>query len=111
TPLLAIPLPLTPVVFTFSRHTLAASAAIAVAAFIHIRGVGPGRAASNILTTLKITAFVVFIAFGLTAGTGESANLTQSAGPVTVTGWLFAFIPVMFTSSGWKAPASTAGRD
>ena len=105
TPLLAIPLPLTPVVFTFSRHTLAASAAIAVAAFIHIRGVGPGRAASNILTTLKITAFVVFIAFGLTAGTGESANLAQSAGPVTATGWLFAFIPVMFTYSGWNAAA------
>jgi len=108
TPLLAIPLPLTPVVFTFSRHTLAASAAIAVAAFIHIRGVGPGRAASNILTTLKITAFVVFIAFGLTAGTGESANLAQSAGPVTATGWLFAFIPVMFTYSGWNAAAYMA---
>ncbi len=108
TPLLAIPIPLTPIVFSFSRYTLAASAAVAVAAFIHIRGVGPGRIVSNVLTTLKITAFVVFIAFGLTAGTGEPANLAQSAGPVSATGWLFAFIPVMFTYSGWNAAAYMA---
>jgi APA family basic amino acid/polyamine antiporter len=108
TPLLAIPIPLTPIVFTFSRHTLAACAVVAFAAFIHIRGVGPGRLASNLLTTLKITAFVLFIAFGLTAGTGESSNLTQSAGPVAVTGWIFAFIPVMFTYSGWNAAAYMA---
>jgi APA family basic amino acid/polyamine antiporter len=108
TPLLAVPVPFTPIEFSFSRHTLAASAVIAAAAFIHIRGVGPGRLASNILTTLKITAFVVFIAFGLTAGTGETANLAQSAGPVTATGWLFAFIPVMFTYSGWNAASYMA---
>ena len=107
-PFLAVPVPFTPIVFTFSRHTLAACAAIAAAAFIHVRGVGPGRVASNILTTLKITAFVVFIAFGLTAGTGTASNLTQSAGSVTITGWIFAFIPVMFTYSGWNAAAYMA---
>ncbi len=108
TPWLAIPIPLTPIVFSFSTHTIAACLVIVVAAFIHIRGVGPGRFASNLLTTLKITAFVLFIAFGLTAGTGQSANLTQSAGPVAVTGWIFAFIPVMFTYSGWNAAAYMA---
>ena len=108
TPLLAVPVPFTPIVFSFSRYTLAASAAIAAAAFIHIRGVGPGRVVSNILTTAKITAFVVFIAFGLTAGTGETSNLAQSAGPVVFTGWLFAFIPIMFTYSGWNAAAYMA---
>ena len=108
TPLLAIPIPLTPIVFSFSTHTLAASAVIIAAAFIHIRGVGPGRLASNFLTTLKLTAFVVFIAFGLTASAGESSNLTQSAGAVTATGWVFALIPVMFTYSGWNAAAYMA---
>jgi basic amino acid/polyamine antiporter, APA family len=108
TPLLAIPIPLTSSAVTFSIHTLAASAVIIVAALIHIRGVGPGRIASNLLTTLKIVALVVFIAFGLTAGTGSPSNLTQSAGPVTVTGWLFAFIPVMFTYSGWNAASYMA---
>jgi APA family basic amino acid/polyamine antiporter len=53
--------------------------------------------------TLKIVSLVVFIAFGLTAGTGAPSNLVESAGPVTVTGFLFAFIPVMFTYSGWNA--------
>jgi APA family basic amino acid/polyamine antiporter len=108
TPLLAIPIPLTSSAVTFSIHTLAASAVIIVAALIHIRGVGPGRIASNVLTTLKIVALVVFIAFGLTAGTGSPSNLTQSAGPVTATGWLFAFIPVMFTYSGWNAASYMA---
>jgi APA family basic amino acid/polyamine antiporter len=107
TPLLAIPLPGTYAV-TFSIHTLAASAVIIIAALIHIRGVGPGRIASNVLTTLKIVSLVVFIGFGLTAGTGTPANITQSVGPVTVTGFLFAFIPVMFTYSGWNAAAYMA---
>jgi APA family basic amino acid/polyamine antiporter len=108
TPLLAIPLPLVATSVTFSIHTLAASAVVIIFALVHIRGVGPGRIASNVLTTLKIMALVVFIAFGLTAGTGSPSNLTQSAGPVTVTGWLFAFIPVMFTYSGWNAASYMA---
>ena len=107
TPLLAIPLPGTYAV-TFSIHTLAASAVIMIAALIHIRGVGPGRVVSNVLTTLKIVSLVVFIGFGLTAGTGTPANITQSVGPVTVTGFLFAFIPVMFTYSGWNAASYMA---
>ena len=108
TPLLAIPIPGTSNAVTFSVHTLAASAVIVVAALIHIRGVGPGRIASNVLTTLKIVSLVVFIAFGLTAGTGSPSNITESAGPVTATGLLFAFIPIMFTYSGWNAASYMA---
>ena len=107
TPLLAIPIPGV-VTITFSIHTLAASAVVIVAALIHIRGVGPGRIASNVLTTLKIVALVVFIGFGLTAGTGSPSNLTQSAGSLTFTGVLFAFIPIMFTYSGWNAASYMA---
>jgi basic amino acid/polyamine antiporter, APA family len=108
TPLLAIPIPGTSNAVTFSIHTLAASAVIIVAALIHIRGVGPGRIASNVLTTLKIVSLVVFIAFGLTAGTGSPSNITETAGSVTPTGLLFAFIPVMFTYSGWNAASYMA---
>ena len=108
TPLLAIPIHGTSNGVTFSTHTLAASAVIIIAALIHIRGVGPGRIASNVLTTLKIVSLVVFIGFGLTAGTGTPANITQSAGPLTITGVLFAFIPVMFTYSGWNAASYMA---
>jgi len=106
--LLAIPVPLTSIAITFSIHTLAASGLIVLFALIHILGVGPGRAASNGLTTLKIVAFVVFIIFGLTAGTGSPSNITQAVGPVTISGWMFAMIPVMFTYSGWNAASYMA---
>jgi APA family basic amino acid/polyamine antiporter len=100
-----IPVPYIPI--TFSIQTLVASAAIVVAALVHIVGVGPGRTVTNILAALKVAAFVGFIAFGLTLGTGSAANLQQTA-PVTSAGWLFALIPIMFTYSGWNAAAYMA---
>ncbi len=106
TPLFVLPVPYLP--FTFSRRTLTAIAAVVVAALIHIRGVGPGRIVSNVLATLKIAAFVLFIAIGLSFGAGSAANLEQSAGNVALTGFLFALIPVMFTYSGWNAAAYMA---
>ena len=106
TPFLTIPLPYLPL--TFSRQTLVALAAVWLFALVHIRGVGPGRLVSNVLATLKVTALLVFIAVGLTMGTGSSANLQQAAGTVAPTGFLLALIPVMFTYSGWNAAAYMA---
>ena len=106
TPYFVVPIPYVPL--TFSVQTLVASAAIVVAALVHIRGVGPGRVVSNSLAALKVAAFVGFIAFGLTLGAGSSANLQQAAAPVTGAGWLFALIPIMFTYSGWNAAAYMA---
>jgi APA family basic amino acid/polyamine antiporter len=106
TPLFVVPIPVVPLVF--STQTLVASAAIVVAALVHIVGVGPGRTVTNILATLKVAAFVGFIAFGLTLGTGSAANLQEAAAPVTGAGWLFALIPIMFTYSGWNAAAYMA---
>jgi APA family basic amino acid/polyamine antiporter len=106
TPFFVLPLPLVPL--SFSRHTIIATAAVWLFAFVHIRGVGPGRIVSNILATLKVTAFLVFIALGFSMGAGSGANLQQAAGPVAATGWLFALIPVMFTYSGWNAAAYMA---
>jgi APA family basic amino acid/polyamine antiporter len=106
TPLFVIPLPYVPL--TFSVQTFVASAAIVAAALVHIAGIGPGRTVTNILAALKVAAFVSFIAFGLTLGTGATANLQQTAAPVTTAGWLFALIPIMFTYSGWNAAAYMA---
>jgi APA family basic amino acid/polyamine antiporter len=105
-PLFVVPIPYLPL--TFSVQTLVASGAIIAAAFVHIAGVGPGRTVTNILAALKVTAFVGFIAFGLTLGTGSAANLQQTAAPVAAAGWLFALIPIMFTYSGWNAAAYMA---
>jgi APA family basic amino acid/polyamine antiporter len=106
TPFLVIPVPYLPI--TFSRQTLMAIAVVIVISLVHVRGVGPGRLVSNVLTTLKITAFIVFIALGLSFGTGTPANLQGSAGAVPVTGFLFALVPVMFMYSGWNAAAYMA---
>lgn len=105
-PLFVIPLPLVPL--TFSVQALVASAAIVVAAIVHIVGIGPGRTVTNVLAALKVAAFVGFIAFGLTLGLGSGGSLQASAAPVTMTGWLFALIPIMFTYSGWNAAAYMA---
>jgi basic amino acid/polyamine antiporter, APA family len=106
TPLLVIPLPFVPL--TVSRQALVALSAIALMAWIHIRGVGPGRFVMNVLAALKVSALLIFIALGLTLGAGSSANLVQSAAPVAAGAWLLALIPVMFTYSGWNAAAYVA---
>ena len=106
TPFVTIPVPYVP--FSFSRQTLVATAAVWLFALVHVRGVGPGRVVGNVLATLKVTAFLVFIAIGFSIGSGSSGNLQQAAAPVALTGWLFALIPVMFTYSGWNAAAYMA---
>jgi APA family basic amino acid/polyamine antiporter len=106
TPFFVIPLPFVPL--SFSRHTIVATIAVWLFAFIHIRGVGPGRVVGNVLAVLKVTALLLFIAVGFSFGAGSTSNLQQVAGPVVFTGWLFALIPVMFTYSGWNAAAYMA---
>jgi APA family basic amino acid/polyamine antiporter len=92
---------------TFSPQNIVAVAAIFGMAWVHLRGVGPGRVVSDLLATLKVTAFVLFIAIGFAFGAGNSANLVQT-GSVAPGNWLLALIPVMFTYSGWNAAAYVA---
>ena len=106
TPIFVIPVPFVPL--TFSRQTIVALAAIALMAWIHMRGVGPGRLVMNLLAGLKVSALLIFIALGLTLGAGSAANLTQGAGPIAGGTWLLALIPVMFTYAGWNAAAYVA---
>ena len=101
-PWLQIPLPYGAI--TFSNQTIIAVITLWLFALVHIRGVGPGRFASNALTVLKVVSLLIFIAMGLTMG-GAGTNLQQSAGPVTATGWFAGLIVVMFIYSGWNAAA------
>lgn len=106
TPIFEIPLPY--VAITLSNQTIIAIAAIWLFAFVHIRGVGPGRFVSNVLTILKVGSLLIFIAMGLTMGGTTAPSLQQSAGVVTPTGWLLGLIVVMFVYSGWNAAAYMA---
>jgi len=101
-----VPLPLVPL--TVSPQTITAIAAIWLMSFVHLRGVGPGRLVSNLLAALKVSALLLFIVLGFALGTGSMGNVTQSAGTVAPTTWLFALIPVMFTYSGWNAAGYVA---
>ena len=103
TPFFAIPIPY--VGITVSRQTLMAMAVVWVLAFVHVRGVGPGRVFTNALASLKVAAFLIFIAFGLSLGAGSTANFTGATGVVTSASYLSALVLVMFTYSGWNAAA------
>lgn len=105
TPLLTIPLPLVPLVF--SPKTLVALLAITALTVIHLRGLGPGRIVQNILAAAKVSALVLFLAIGFTVGRGAAGNLT-TPGTFGATGLLLAMIPVMFTYSGWNAASYLA---
>jgi len=105
-PLLVVPIPWVPL--TVSRQTLVALGVIGLMCSIHVRGVGPGRIVGNLLAALKVTALVVFIAVGLTVGSGSAANLQAAAGPVSPASWLLALVPVMFTYAGWNAASYVA---
>src|SRR5260370_26981171 len=88
-------------------QALTAVAIIVAMAWLHRRGIRPGRIVGNLLASLKVTAFVLFIAIGFSWGTGTVAQLAER-GPVGGAGWLLALIPVMFTYSGWNAAAYVA---
>ncbi len=107
TPLFTLPVLPGLIHLTFSPQTVVALAAIWGLAWVHLRGVGPGRLVGNVLATLKVAAFVLFIACGFSFGAGDLANVAQP-GPWVPGGWLLALIPVMFTYSGWNAAAYVA---
>jgi APA family basic amino acid/polyamine antiporter len=105
-PLVTVPMPWVPLIV--SRQTLVALSVIALMAWIHVRGVGPGRIVGNALAALKVSAIMLFIALGFSVGAGAAANLQSSAGTVHTTSWLLALVPVMFTYAGWNAATYVA---
>jgi len=107
TALFTVPIPYAPLVVT--PQAIVAITTIVGLSLIHMSGLGPGRLVHNVLASLKVLALVVFVAIGLSIGTGSFGNL--SAGhtvPSPATGWLLALIPIMFSYSGWNAAAYVA---
>ncbi|MBI2829114.1 MAG: amino acid permease [Acidobacteria bacterium] len=107
TPFFSMPVAPGSLALNFSPQSIVAVAAIFGMAWIHLRGVGPGRVVGDVLAVLKVAAFVLFIAIGFSFGQGEVRNLVQTA-PVVPANWLLALIPVMFTYSGWNAASYVA---
>ncbi len=105
TPLLTVPLPYVPLVLT--PQAIVAISTLVALSLVHLHGTG--RVVHNLLAGLKVSAIVVFIAIGLSLGSGSFGNLGSSHAVATpATGWLLALIPVMFSYSGWNAAAYVA---
>ncbi|HWF84894.1 MAG TPA: amino acid permease [Vicinamibacterales bacterium] len=105
TPIITVPLPGIPLIV--SRRTLVALVAIAALTCVHVRGLGPGRLVQNTLGGAKVAALIAFIAIGFAIGHGHAAPLAVPGG-IRLPGLLMAFIPVMFTYSGWNAAVYVA---
>jgi APA family basic amino acid/polyamine antiporter len=105
TPIFTVPLPIVPLVV--SRRTLVALLAIAALTSVHVRGLGPGRLVQNTLGGVKVAALVVLVALGFAIGHGHPSQMI-AAGHPRVSGMLVAFIPIMFTYSGWNAAVYVA---
>jgi APA family basic amino acid/polyamine antiporter len=105
-------LPLGPLSLVLSRQSLVALAAIIGLAFIHLRGLGPGRLVQDTLAGLKVGALTLFVAIGLSFGHGTAAHVTSpaaaAAGSIGLNGIAVAMLLVMFTYSGWNAASYVA---
>ena len=106
TPYVTIPVPGLPLVI--SPRTVVALAVVFALAFVHVRGLGPGRLVQNTLAAVKVGALALFVAIGLGAGRGSLANLQAAAPPGATFNWPLAFIIVMFSYSGWNAASYVA---
>src|SRR5437868_4566937 len=106
-PLLRIPLYF--LHLDISRQRVVALIAIFALSWLHIRGLGPGRIVQNALAGAKVVALLLLVLVGFSFGHGDVHNITIApARALTFSGWLLAFIPVMFSYSGWNAAAYVA---
>jgi basic amino acid/polyamine antiporter, APA family len=105
-----VALPLGVLSLTITSQNLTAIAIIATFSVVHALGLGPGRFVQNTLAAIKVLGLVGFAVAGLVWGQGATAApaapaAASAAGGVTISGWLLALVPVMFSYSGWNAAA------
>jgi basic amino acid/polyamine antiporter, APA family len=99
-------LPLGVLSLTISPQNLTAIAIIAIFSAVHALGLGPGRLVQNTLAGIKVLGLVGFAVAGLAWGRAAPAAAAATTGEaVSVSGWLLALVPVMFSYSGWNAAA------
>src|SRR6266487_1993192 len=75
---------------------------IALLAIVHMRGLGPGRLVQIALTLIKVGALLALVIAGF-ASSGHTITAAYAEGPVSISAFLFAMVPVMFSYSGWNA--------
>jgi APA family basic amino acid/polyamine antiporter len=105
TPLFTLPIPVVPLVV--SPQSLVALSVVLTVSLIHLRD--SGRVVHNVLAGATVAALAVFIALGLSIGSGSAANFASThVVTAPAAGWLLALVPIMFTYSGWNAATYVA---
>lgn len=89
--------------FTVSPRALGAAAVIFAFALLHACDLGAGKLTQNALALLIILIIGAFCIFGFTLGTGSWSHFHAAHVPLRPTNWLLAFLPIMFSYSGWNA--------
>lgn len=89
--------------FTFSPRTLTAAGIIVVFALLHACNLGAGKIAQSALAGLILSFIVAFCFFGFALGHGSWSHFRSAGAPLQPMNWLLAFIPIMFSYSGWNA--------
>jgi APA family basic amino acid/polyamine antiporter len=92
-----------------TTRALVAISLILLFTMVHLRGLGPGRAMNNALAALNVVTVVLLVGVGFVMGDAPVRDWAAESRPWTVGSWLLALIPVMFTFSGWNAPAYLGG--
>ncbi len=89
--------------FTISPRTLAAAFVIVAFALLHACNVGAGKLTQNMLALLIVLIIAAFCIFGFAFGTGSWSHFHSTQAAWRPTSWLLAFLPIMFSYSGWNA--------
>jgi len=86
-----------------SPRALAAAFVIAAFALLHACNLGAGKLTQNMLALFIVLIIGAFCIFGFALGTGSWAHFQPAHVPLKPTNWLLAFLPIMFSYSGWNA--------
>ena len=89
--------------FAVSPRALGAAFVIVAFALLHACNIGAGKLTQNMLALLIILIIGAFCLFGFTLGSGSWSHFHSSGTAWQPSKWLLAFIPIMFSYSGWNA--------
>jgi len=90
---------------TLSPRTLTAAAIILVFALLHACNLGAGKIAQSALAGVIVVFMIGFCVLGFAVGNGSFSHFRSAQTPMHPMSWLLAFIPIMFSYSGWNAAA------
>ena len=89
--------------FTVSPRALGAAFVILAFALLHACNLGAGKLTQNMLALFIILIIGAFCVFGFTLGTGSWSHFHSVPFAWKPSSWLLAFLPIMFSYSGWNA--------